>query len=151
MPGSGPIKQRDRGASGGQLLTALAQCQLLGGHGLVALDRDRADTAAQQLSAVAPVASTTAAGLARRFGPQQFAGIEAGLATVLAGLWIGCRPNAAPRCAAGPDDRHGLHEVEVYGGANAAWPTTTPGSGPAARTWPPGPRPGWCWRRPVGR
>ena len=39
----GPIKQRDRGLSGGELLMALAQTQMLGGDFLVSLDRRRAD------------------------------------------------------------------------------------------------------------
>lgn len=82
--GIGPVKQRERGVTGGEVLAALAQCQLLGGHGLVALDRQRADEAAAQLSAPPGVPSTTAAGIARRFGPEQLAGIEAGLATILA-------------------------------------------------------------------
>ena len=79
----GAIKQRDRGVSGGELLGVLAQCQLLGGHGLVALDRQRVDAAAQLLSTLPGIPSTTAAGLARRFGPQQLAGIESGIATLL--------------------------------------------------------------------
>jgi hypothetical protein len=41
----GSIKKRDRGRSAGELLVALAQCQLLGGTALAALDRDRADVA----------------------------------------------------------------------------------------------------------
>ena len=81
--GIGPVKQRVRGATGGEVLAALAQCQLLGGHGLVALDRQRADQAAALLSALPGVASTTAAGIARRFGAEQRAGIEVGLATIL--------------------------------------------------------------------
>jgi hypothetical protein len=79
----GAIKDRDRGVSGGVLLAALAQCQLLGGHGLVALDRQRADAAARQLSALPGLASTTAAGLARRFGPVQLSGIESGIARLV--------------------------------------------------------------------
>lgn len=82
--GVGPIKVRERGLSGGQLLVALAQCQLLGGQYWVDLDRQRADTAAQRLSAVPAVPATTAATLARRFGPAQLAGLEAGNAVVLA-------------------------------------------------------------------
>ena len=82
--GIGPVKQRDRGATGGEVLAALAQCQLLGGHGLVAVDRQRVDQAAALLSALPSVPSTTAAGIARRFGPEQLAGIETGLATILA-------------------------------------------------------------------
>jgi hypothetical protein len=65
----GPVKQRKRGLTGGELLVAMASCQLAGGDHLVSLDRMRADTAGQQLVAVATPASTTAAGVARRFTP----------------------------------------------------------------------------------
>ena len=82
--GIGAIKQRDRGVSGGQLLAVLAQCQLLGGTGLAGLDQQRVDAAAQRLSALPVVPSTTAAGLARRFGAAQLSGIEAGLGRMLA-------------------------------------------------------------------
>lgn len=78
--GIGSIKKRDRGASAGELLVGLAQAQLLGGDALVSLDRQRADVAAVELSAVPVLASTTAAGLARRFGPEQLAGVETGAA-----------------------------------------------------------------------
>jgi hypothetical protein len=74
--GVGTIKQRDRGVSAGELLVALAQSQLLGGDTLVALDRQRADVAATQLSALPGIPSTTAASLARRFGDGQLAGVE---------------------------------------------------------------------------
>ena len=80
------FKQRDRGLSAGQVLTALASCQLTGGDHLVALDRRRADAAGQELEPVPTPASTTAAGLARRFGPDQLAGIEAGIAAVNAAV-----------------------------------------------------------------
>jgi hypothetical protein len=76
------FKERDRGLSAGQTLTAVASCQLTGGDHLVALDRRRADTAGQELEPVPTPASTTAAGLAKRFGPAQLAGIETGIAAV---------------------------------------------------------------------
>ena len=78
--GIGAIKERDRGASGGELLVGMAQSQLLGADALVGLDRQRADLATVELSAVPVLASTTAAGLARRFGPEQLAGIETAIA-----------------------------------------------------------------------
>ena len=83
--GVGPIKKRDRGASAGELLVAMAQSQLLGADSLVGLDRQRADLAATELSAVPVLASTTAAGLARRFGPEHLAGVETSIAD------LGCR------------------------------------------------------------
>jgi Transposase DDE domain group 1 len=78
--GVGSIKKRDRGATAGELLVAMAQSQLLGADSLVGLDRQRADTSAVELSAVPVLASTTAAGLARRFGPEHLVGVEAGTA-----------------------------------------------------------------------
>ena len=78
--GVGPIKKRDRGVSAGELLVAMAQSQLLGADSLVGLDRQRADLAATELSAVPVLASTTAAGLARRFGPEHLAGVETSIA-----------------------------------------------------------------------
>ena len=80
---SGP----SRSASGARCrgpLVGMAQSQLLGGAGLVSLDRQRADVAAVELSAVPVLASTTAAGLARRFGPVQLAGVETAAADLAA-------------------------------------------------------------------
>ncbi|MEX2289817.1 MAG: hypothetical protein WD794_05755 [Mycobacteriales bacterium] len=64
----GSVKQRRRGLTGGQVLTAMASCQLTGGDHLVSLDRRRTDSAGQQLEPVPTPPSTTAAGIARRFG-----------------------------------------------------------------------------------
>ncbi|PID53995.1 MAG: hypothetical protein CSA58_05820 [Micrococcales bacterium] len=97
--GVGSIKQRERGATAGEVLVALAQSQLLGADALVGLDRQRADVAAVELSAVPGLASTTAAGLARRFGPEHFAGIETALAD-LTRRAFGLLP--AERTVAGP-------------------------------------------------
>jgi Transposase DDE domain group 1 len=81
--GIGSIKKRARGATAGELLVGLAQSQMLGGDALVALDRQRADEAATELSAVPVVPATTAGSLARRFTPAQFAGLEAANAAVI--------------------------------------------------------------------
>ncbi|MGC4190552.1 MAG: IS1380 family transposase [Thermomicrobiales bacterium] len=78
--GLGPIKKRERGATAGELLVCMAQSQLLGADALVGLDRQRADVAASRLSSAPLLASTTAAGLARRFGPEHLAGVESALA-----------------------------------------------------------------------
>jgi hypothetical protein len=80
--GIGPLKQRDRGITGGELLVSLASAQLTGGDHLVSLDRLRVDTAGQDLVSVPTPASTTAAGVAGRFTPQRLAGIEAGIAVL---------------------------------------------------------------------
>jgi hypothetical protein len=66
--GIGAVKQRDRRMTGAGLLVSLASCQLTGGDHLVSLlDRLRAGTAGQQLLSTPTPASTTAAGVARRF------------------------------------------------------------------------------------
>jgi Transposase DDE domain group 1 len=79
----GPIKNRRRGYSGGQLLMGLAAAQLAGESFLVGLDRQRADAAGQAIAPVPGLASTTAAGLARRFTDGQWRAVETGVA------WIG--------------------------------------------------------------
>jgi hypothetical protein len=78
----GPIKTRDRGFTGGQVLVGMAAAQLCGEDFLVGLDRHRADTAGQELSPVPGLASTTAAGLARRLSEGQWAAVETGLGDV---------------------------------------------------------------------
>jgi hypothetical protein len=112
----GPVKQRDRGVSAGQLLVALAQCQLLGGHGLVALDQQRPDAAWQWLSAVPSVPSTTAASVAKRFGPEQLAGVESGNAQLLARALRMMPPTRrAALTMADPTIDMDSTDVEVYG------------------------------------
>jgi hypothetical protein len=78
--GVGVIKQRRRGYSAGQLLVGIAAAQLAGEDFLVGLDRQRADTAGQALAPVPGLASTTAAGLARRITAGQWAAVETGVA-----------------------------------------------------------------------
>ena len=75
--GIGSIKTRARGATAGELLVGLAQSQLLGGDALVALDRQRKDVAAVELSAVPVIPATTAGSLARRLGAEHFVGVGA--------------------------------------------------------------------------
>jgi len=94
---TGPIKQRDRGFTAGELLTGIAAAQLAGEDFLTGLDRQRADRAGQQLTPVPGLSSTTAAGLARRVTPAQWQAVEAGLAAVT-GRMLGLLP--AERAAA---------------------------------------------------
>ena len=112
----GPIKQRDRGFGAGQLLTGLATAQLAGEDFLTGLDRQRADAAGQQLTPVPGLASTTAAGLARRITPAQWQAVEAGLA-VVTGRMLALLP--APRVTALTDGPVTIDldttDVEVYG------------------------------------
>lgn len=78
----GAIKQRDRGFGAGELLVGLASTQLAGQDFLVGLDRYRADAAGQAVAPVPGLASTTAAGLAKRITDQQWRATETGLAAV---------------------------------------------------------------------
>jgi hypothetical protein len=112
----GPIKQRERGFGAGQLLTGLAVAQLAGEDFLTGLDRQRADAAGQQLTPVPGLASTTAAGLARRITPAQWQAAETGLAAVT-GRMLALLP--APRVTALTDGPVTIDldttDVEVYG------------------------------------
>ncbi len=95
----GPVKQRDRGFGAGELLTGIAAAQLAGEDFLTGLDRQRADAAGQQITPVPGLASTTAAGLARRITPARWQAVEHGLAVVtsrMLSLLRRSRP-AAPR------------------------------------------------------
>ena len=66
--GLGPVKQRARGCSPGQLLVAVAESMLCGGDSMLDLERLRADEAGAELRAVAEVpAASTACQLARRY------------------------------------------------------------------------------------
>jgi len=100
----------------GELVAGLAQCQLLDGKFVNAVDRHRTDAAAQLLSAVPAVASTTAGGLTRCFGPARVAGIEAGNTTIIARGWSRL---PARRRAAVLAGRVGIDldatDVKVYG------------------------------------
>jgi hypothetical protein len=114
----GPIKSRDRGFSGGQLLVGIAAAQLAGEDFLVGLDRQRADEAGQVLAVVPGLASTTAAGLARKFTDGQWHAVETGLADVavaaLAALAVVAPARAAALCETVTIDLD-TTDVEVYG------------------------------------
>ncbi|MDM4723564.1 transposase [Micromonospora sp. WMMA1363] len=112
----GRIKQRDRGLSGGEFLVAVAQAQMCGAQFWVGLDRRRADTAGEALSAVPTPAASTAVELASRFGPAQVAGIEEGIGEIacrVVGLLPAAR-RAVLRTGGATIDLDGT-DVEVYG------------------------------------
>lgn len=112
----GVIKQRDRGLSGGEFLVAVAQAQMCGAEFWTGLDRRRADTAGEALSAVPTPASTTAVELAGRFGPAQLAGVEEGIGEIACRV-IGVLPAARRmvlRAGGATIDLDGT-DVEVYG------------------------------------
>lgn len=111
----GPVKQRQRGLTGGQLLTTVASCQLTGGDHLVSLDGRRADTAGQELEPVPTPPSTTAAGIARRFAPARLRGIEHAIGEIntrMVALTPQVRRSALLKVATIDGD---TTDVEVYG------------------------------------
>ncbi len=113
--GVGAIKERARGASAGELLVGLAQSQLLGGEALVALDRQRQDAAAVELSVVPPVPATTAGRLARRFTATHFAGVEAANAAVVARAYRLLPADRRAKLEQGLTIDMDSTDVEVYG------------------------------------
>ena len=144
--GGRPGQAAGPGFGAGELLTGIAAAQLAGEDFLTGLDRQRVDVAGQQVTPVPGLASTTAAGLARRVTPAQWRAVEAGLA-VVTGRMLALLPAERALALAGGPVTIDLDttDVEVYGARSAAWPGTTRGSGWAGRTWRPGPRPRPCW------
>jgi hypothetical protein len=113
---AGPIKQRDRGFGAGELLCGIAAAQLAGEDFLTGLDRQRADAAGQQVTPVPGLASTTAAGLARRFTPAQWQAVEAGVAAVTGRMLALLPAERALALAGGPVTIDlDTTDVEVYG------------------------------------
>jgi hypothetical protein len=111
----GPIKSRDRGYSGGQLLIGLAAAQLAGEEFLVGLDRQRADVAGQVLAPVSGLSSTTAAGLARKFTDGQWHALESGIGDIGTAMLAALPPaRAAALCETVTIDLD-TTDVEVYG------------------------------------
>lgn len=74
--GIGPVKERDRGLSGGEFALAMAVVQLTGEDHLTGFDRLRADAVGEGLLPAPLPAATTAATLAQRFGQREREGIE---------------------------------------------------------------------------
>jgi hypothetical protein len=74
--GIGPLKERDRGLSGGEFALATAVVQLTGEDHLVGFDHLRADAVGEWLLPAPVPPSTTAATLAARFGQEERGGIE---------------------------------------------------------------------------
>ena len=112
----GPIKQRDRGFGAGELLTGIAAAQLAGQDFLTGLDWQRADAAGQQVTPVPGLASTTAAGLARRFTPAQWQAVEAWLAAVTGRMLSLLPAERVAALAEGPVTIDlDTTDVEVYG------------------------------------
>jgi hypothetical protein len=97
------------------MLVGFAAAQMAGEDFLVGLDRQRADTAGQQLAPVPDLAATTAAGLARRLSAGQWAAVETGLGDVAAAaLELLPAGHAAALCEQVTIDLD-TTDVEVYG------------------------------------
>ena len=77
-----PIKVRERGLSGGQLVAGMATGQLAGADCLAGLDRVRADAVSGLLTCAPIPQSRTAGRLAGAFGADRLAGIEVAMAAV---------------------------------------------------------------------
>lgn len=80
----GPVKERDRGLSGGEFALVTAVVQLTGEDHLVGFDRLRADVVGEGLLPAPVPPSTTAATLAARFDQTRREGIERACAQVTA-------------------------------------------------------------------
>ena len=114
--GIGPIKQRARGLTGGQLLVGMATAQLAGQDCLAGMDRVRTDPASGLLTEAPVAPSTTAGRLAGCFGPARLLGIEAGLASIYT-RWLALVP-ASVRAALvtrNPTIDLDASDIEVYG------------------------------------
>jgi len=111
----GPIKTRDRGCGAGQLLVGIAAAQLAGEDFWVGLDRQRADVAGQALAPVPGLASSTAAGLARRISDRQWAAVETGVAAATARMLRMLPAGRAAALAADVTLDLDTTDVEVYG------------------------------------
>jgi hypothetical protein len=105
-----------RGFGAGELLAGIAAAQLAGEDFLTGLDRQRADVAGQLITPVPGLASTTAAGLARRITAAQWEAVERGLVAVT-GRMLGLLPVERVAALAGGPVTIGLDTtgVEVYG------------------------------------
>lgn len=114
--GIGPIKARDRGLTGGQLLIGMATAQLAGQDCLAGMDRVRADAGSALLTGAPVAPSRSAARLAGRFGPAQLAGIEAALSEVYT-RWLKVVPAQvrAPLVLRDPTIDLDASDIEVYG------------------------------------
>lgn len=111
----GPVKQRDRGFGAGELLVGLAAAQVAGEDFLVGLDRQRADTVGQVIAPVPGLASTTAAGLARRITGPQWREVETGVARVTERMVARVPPAQRARLCATVTIDLDTTDVEVYG------------------------------------
>ena len=113
--GIGSVKQRARGLSGAQALLAMACAQLAGEDFMVGLDRRRQDRAGQVLEPVPTPASTTWAGIAKRFTPEHLAGLPAAMRLINT-RWVNRLPTLRRQTLLREVTIDGdATDVEVYG------------------------------------
>ena len=116
------------------------------GRILTGLDRQRADAAGQQIAPVPGLASTTAAGLARRITPAQWEAVEQGVAAVTGQMLDLLPPERAAALAGGPVTIDlDTTDVEVYGRNKRGVAYNHQGQRVASHMWRPGPRPRSPW------
>jgi hypothetical protein len=146
--GIGPIKQRARGLTGGQLLLGMASAQLAGQDCLAGMDRVRADAGSALLRSAPVAASTTAGALAGRFGPCQLAGIETALKGVYT-RWLARAPAQvrAPLVLRDPTIDLDASDIEVFGRTKHGVGWTYAGVRAGRCIWPAGRRPSCRWPR----
>jgi len=142
--GIGPIKQRDRGLSGGQLLVGMASAQLVGQDCLDGMDRVRADGGSALLTQAPVAPSRTAARLDGRFGPAQLTGIETALSEASP---AGCGRSGRLWCCVTRRSTWTPATSRSTARPSRASGGTTPASGPDGSTWPAGRRPNCRWPR----
>ena len=111
----GPIKERDRGHTGGELLVGVAAAQLAGEDFWVGLDRRRVDVAGQVLAPVAGLCSTTAAGLSRKFTDGQWQAVETGVGDIHTAMLDALPPARAATLTETVTIDIDTTDVEVYG------------------------------------
>jgi hypothetical protein len=111
----GSVKQRRRGFGPGELLVGLAAAQVAGEDFLVGLDRQRGDVVGQEIVPVPGLASTTAAGLARRFTDPQWRAVETGVAEATRRMLDGVPAARRARLCREVTIDLDASDVEVYG------------------------------------
>jgi hypothetical protein len=112
----GPIKQRRRGLTGGQLLLGMTAAQLAGQDCLAGMNRIRADAGSALLSSAPVAPSTTAGALAGRFGQVQLASVETALKCIYT-RWLARVPAQlrAPLVLRDPTIDLDASDIEVFG------------------------------------
>jgi hypothetical protein len=140
--GLGPVKQRARGCSPGQLLVVISDSMLCGGDSMLDLERLRADEAGAELPAVAEVpAASTACQLARRYRRVHLRAAEAAFAACANSF-------DRPQCGRGAGDA-GFRldgRSRSTGGASPGRRSTTKVSSPTSRWSARGRKAAGCFR-----